>query len=217
MRHTATSGITGRVERRVIVIGASAGGVEALSRLVHGLPPDLPAPVFIVLHRPPLRRSYLAEILARAGPLPAIEAEDNVLYDDGHIYVASPDQHLLIDHERIHLSRGPSEHHHRPSINALFRSAAAAFGTRAIGVVLTGALDDGTEGLQEIKRHGGIAIVEDPEEAVFPDMPASALARVDVDFVSKLECLGPLLATIVHQPASTVALLKDDEALPGRL
>jgi two-component system, chemotaxis family, protein-glutamate methylesterase/glutaminase len=183
----------------IIVIGASAGGVEAMQRLVHALPGNLPAAVFVVLHISPRVRSYLPEILTRAGKLPALSAEDNMPIESGRVYIASPDHHLIIERDHVHASLGPREQHRRPSINVTFRSAALAYGERVIGVVLTGELDDGTFGLWEIKRRGGITMVQNPEEALFPSMPLSALREMEVDYTVNLAEMGPLLCRLATE------------------
>lgn len=187
--------------RDIIVIGASAGGIEALQKLCAALPRGLPTAFFVVLHVDPFAKSYLPQILNRTGPLKAIHAEDSAPIRQGHIYVAPPNRHLLIENGHIHLSRGPKENRHRPAINATFRSAALAYGSRVVGVVLSGALDDGTAGLWEIKRRGGIAIVQDPMEALFPDMPQSALNNVAVDYIQSVNELAPLLTRLVTEEA----------------
>src|SRR5688572_26034129 len=146
----------------VIVIGASSGGVDALREVVSQLPPDLSASVFVVLHLSPHRPSALAEILGQAGSLPAQAAEEGMPIQPGNIYVARPDHHLIVKNKIMRLTRGPQENHTRPAVDPLFRSAAVAYGTRVIGVILSGALDDGTAGLHAIKRCGGITIVQDP-------------------------------------------------------
>jgi two-component system, chemotaxis family, protein-glutamate methylesterase/glutaminase len=183
---------------RVVAIGASAGGVTALRVLVTLLPRDFPAPILVVQHignRP----SILPELLDRSGPLPAAHAEDNQPLLPGRIYVAPPDVHLTVLEDRVRLHAGPKENHTRPAIDPLFRSAALAFGTGAIGVVLTGGLDDGTSGLQAIKMCGGVAIVQDPETAEDPSMPRSALAYVQVDHCVRMEELAPLLVSLVRE------------------
>lgn len=166
----------------IIVVGASAGGVEALMTLVGGLPEDLPAAVFVVLHISPEASSVLAKILQRAGQLPAHTAEDGAPIRRGHIYTAPPDHHLLLTEQAMRVVRGPHENRHRPAIDPLFRTAALAFGPRVVDVVLSGALDDGTAGLLAIKRRGGIAIAQDPATALFPGMPQSACTYVDLDW-----------------------------------
>jgi two-component system chemotaxis response regulator CheB len=160
--------------RGVVAIGASAGGVEALSRLAAGLSVDVPFAYLIVLHVPAGAPSVLARIVDRAGPLPAVGAEDGAPLRPGHIYVAVPDRHLLVADRRVVLSQGPTENGHRPAINALFRSAAVAFGPRAIGVLLSGVLDDGVLGLAAIRSRGGATIGQSVEDAMFPALPTNA-------------------------------------------
>lgn len=188
----------------IIVVGASAGGVEALSTLVHGLPADLPAAVFIVLHLSPQSPSMLPKILQRATPLTVVSAEDHQPIRPGTIFVAPADMHLLIEEEEVRVIRGPKENRHRPAVDPLFRSAAYTYGPRVVGVVLTGSLDDGTAGLKAIKDRGGIAVVQDPEEAFYPSMPQSALNHVAVDYCLPLVEIGPLLAHLAHEPVSLV-------------
>ncbi|MBV9850942.1 MAG: chemotaxis protein CheB [Armatimonadetes bacterium] len=185
----------------IIVIGASAGGVEALAALAQGLPADLPAAVFVVLHVPAFAPSVLPAILSRKGPMPARHPSDGESIRPGHIYVAPPDHHLLVEAGRVGLSRGPTENGHRPAVDVLFRTAARAYGPRVIGVVLSGALDDGTAGLQAVKMRGGLAVVQDPEEALFSSMPRSALENVAVDQILTLAALGPALADLARTPA----------------
>jgi two-component system, chemotaxis family, protein-glutamate methylesterase/glutaminase len=190
-------------DQDIIVVGASAGGVEAVSLLVSDLPPDLPAAVFVVIHVPANAASTLPAILDRAGPLPSLPAEDWQPIESGRIYVARPDLHLLIYPGHVRTVRGPRENHARPAIDPLFRSAALAYGERVIGVVLTGALDDGTAGLAAIKRQGGIALVQDPSDALFPSMPMSAQVNVDVDHCLPLREMGAILASIVRRRATS--------------
>ena len=191
---------TGReqpLQRDVVVIGASAGGVEALARLIASLPADFPAAVLVVLHVLPGGRSVLGEILARAGRLPAATAVDGTRIELGRIYVARPDHHLLLEGDTLRLGRGPRENGHRPAIDLLFRSAAEARGPRLLGVVLTGLLDDGAAGLRVIKERGGAAVVQSPDDALYPAMPRSAIAATDVDAVVPVdqmaEAIGRLL------------------------
>ncbi|OBI85053.1 chemotaxis protein CheB [Mycobacterium sp. 1245805.9] len=160
--------------RGVVAIGASAGGVDALSRLAAGLSADLPYAYLMVLHVPAGAPSVLARIIDRSGPLPAVPAEDGARLEPGRIYVGRPDRHLLVRDHRIVLSQGPTENGHRPAINALFRSAAVAFGPRAVGVLLSGALDDGVLGLGAIRSRGGVAIGQSAEDAMFPALPTNA-------------------------------------------
>lgn len=157
------------------MIGASAGGVEALGTLVSGLPADLPAAVFVVLHVLPTGRSVLSRILERQSQLRVRPARDGEPIEHGRIYVALPDHHLLIDANRVRLTRDPSEKGHRPAVDALFRSAARAYGPRVLGIVLSGALDDGAAGLKAIGENGGGAIVQDPADALYASMPSAAL------------------------------------------
>jgi two-component system chemotaxis response regulator CheB len=204
-----------------IVVGASAGGVEALLAIAARLPAALPASVFVVLHQPPSGTSVLPALLSRAGPLPATHAEDGEHIRRGHIYVAPPDQHMLIENRRIRLARGPRENRHRPSADPLFRSAARYRRERAVGVILTGSLDDGSAGLLAIKRNGGIAIVQDPNDALFPGMPSNALAATAVDYCLRLAEIGPTLARIVTEPAggeeADVAHTSDDLEFETRI
>jgi two-component system chemotaxis response regulator CheB len=190
--------------QRIVVIGASAGGVEALSEIARGLPAGFAAPIFAVIHVPPNSRSMLPEILSRRGHLPAKHAEDRERYRAGVIYIAPPDRHMLIQRDTIRLVRSPRENRHRPAIDPLFRSAAAAHGAAVIGVVLTGSLDDGTAGLLAIKEQGGIAIVQDPADAIHSSMPQSALENVDVDFKLPVREISRKLVDVVRQkiPAS---------------
>ncbi|MCY1046446.1 chemotaxis protein CheB [Corallococcus sp. bb12-1] len=189
----------------IIVIGASTGGVEALSRLVGSLPVDLPAAVLVVLHVAPHRRSYLPEILSRSGPLPAHHPQHGEPLKVGHIYVAPNDRHLLVEAGHVKVVKGPRENGHRPAVDSLFRSAAAAYGPRVVGVVLTGALDCGTAGLFAVKREGGLAVVQEPQDAFFPDMPRSALEFVKVDHCVPLVELAPLLRRLASTPAPSRA------------
>jgi two-component system chemotaxis response regulator CheB len=179
----------------VVVIGASAGGVEALRNLVRALPGDFAAPLLVVLHVPASGTSVLPEILDRAGPLRARHAEDGGEIENGRIYIAPPNRHLLIDGGRLALTQGPRENGHRPAIDPLFRSAALAFGSSSAGVVLSGTLDDGTAGLHAIKQAGGATLVQDPDEALYASMPSSAIAYVRPDYVQPI---ADLAATLVR-------------------
>jgi len=190
------------VKRDIIVIGASAGGLQALSALLGKLPKDFQAPVFVVWHISPNHRSILPEVLSRAGKLPATHAVDGEPIRPGRIYVAPPAYHLVLEVDRVRLTKGPKENRSRPAVDTLFRSAAYAFGRRVIGVVLTGALDDGTAGLWSIKDRDGIAIVQDPEEAENPSMPASAKQHVEIDYCIPI---AQIAETLIHLTGAQAA------------
>lgn len=182
---------------KIIVIGVSAGGVNALQILVRLLPANLQSAVFVVMHMSPDGPGLLPQILNAAGSLSASFGKDGEQFLMGRIYVAPPDHHMLIEApDVIRVTRGPKENRFRPAIDPLFRSAALAFGARVAGVILTGKLDDGTAGLAAVKRRGGIAIVQDPIEAFAPSMPRSALRHVTVDHCVVLEKMAPLLAAL---------------------
>lgn len=183
--------------RHILVIGASAGGVDALRRLTGALPRDLPASVFIVLHVG--ERTRLPEILNAASGLPAGAAVDGEAIEPGRIYVAPPGRHLLLHDGHVMLGRGPRENHARPAIDPLFRSAACTFGGAVIGVVLTGALGDGAAGLEAVKRCGGVTVVQDPADAVAPEMPRAVLRRIDVDHCLPVDDMGTLLVRLVGE------------------
>lgn len=185
----------------VIVMGASAGGVNAILELAPALPRGFPAPILFVQHIG-AHRSELWKLVSARGPNAAVTASDGDVPRPGTIHIAPPDQHMLLDGPVIRLSRGPKEHHARPAIDPLFRSAALDYGPRAIGVVLTGMLDDGSAGLRAIKDCGGTAVVQDPADAHAPSMPQSALAYVDADHVVPLAALGPLLYALARRPAT---------------
>lgn len=177
-------------------MGTSAGGIEALRTIVAGLPKDLPASIFIVMHTGADSPGILDRILQRTSNLPTITAQDKEQIQSSCIYVAPPDQHLMIEPDRICLSRGPKENRFRPAIDPLFRSAAQVYGPRVIGVILTGGLDDGTAGLWSIKQLGGTAVVQDPNDALFPSMPINALRYVNVDYTVPLAQIAPLLVEL---------------------
>ena len=179
--------------RDIIVVGASAGGLEAIRTLIRGLPENLPATLFIVIHTSPEGPGLLSEILGKIAPLSVTTATDGERIVSGHIYVAPPDFHLTLGEGRIRLTRGPREHRFRPAVDPLFRSAAEQYGPRVIGIVMSGNLADGTHGLMVIKQRGGVAIVQDPHEAMVPAMPQSAVDRVKVDFVLSAAEMAPAL------------------------
>jgi two-component system chemotaxis response regulator CheB len=184
----------------VLVMGASAGGIDALSRIASQLPSDLPAAVFVVLHVSAGATSALPAILSRRGPLVAKHPQSGEATRPGQIYVAPPDHHLILEPGRVVLSRGPRENRVRPAIDVLFRSAGVVYGPRVIGVVLSGYLDDGAAGLVAIKRHGGLAVVQDPADAQCPGMPRAALEVVEPDHVMRIDDAGPLIERLVRTP-----------------
>lgn len=186
--------------RDIIVIGASAGGVESLAEFVAELPEDLAAAVFVCIHFPQFGTSVLPQILNRAGPLTAVDASDGAEIVAGRINVAPPDYHLLFEGNRMRLVRGPKEHGVRPSIDPMFRSAAINYGRRVIGVILTGTLDDGTSGLMAVKRHGGVAVVQNPASAPFPSMPESAIKHDAVDHGADHDDIPALLVELTSAP-----------------
>lgn len=189
-------------KRNIVVIGASAGGVEALCELTKKLPKAFDASVFVVMHIG--SQSVLAEVLTHCGNLPAIPAQHNKPYKRGCIYVAPSQHHLAIKNGVTMLSRGPRENGHRPAIDVLFRSAARAHRAKVVGVVLSGGRDDGTAGLYSIKARGGIAIVQDPSEAAVASMPQSALDAVDVDFCLPLDQIAEILVQLVNGNATNI-------------
>lgn len=184
-----------------IVIGTSAGGVQALCELVSKLPPSLKAAIFIVLHIPRHSPSLLPSILSRQSRLPVTHAQSGEEIKLGRIYVAPPDQHLLIEDGYMKLVHGPRENLHRPSIDALFRSAARAAGLRTVGVVLTGTRDDGKAGMRAIQKMGGATVVQDPRDATFPGLPLNIINEIDVDYTVPLVEIPPLLVHLTQRAA----------------
>jgi two-component system, chemotaxis family, protein-glutamate methylesterase/glutaminase len=192
----------GQIFRDIVVIGASAGGVEALDRLVAGLEPELPAAIFVVLHLPATGNSMLPQILARAGKLPASAPTDCERPERGHIYVAPPDRHMLLVGQRVRLSGGPRENGHRPAVDPLFRSAARTYGPRVIAIVLSGNLDDGAAGARLVKERGGIVLAQDPQDALYPDMPAHTAEVTGVDAVVPAEAMPALIGQLLEEPVA---------------
>jgi two-component system chemotaxis response regulator CheB len=206
----------------VITIGASAGGVEVLLNLVGDLPRDLPAALFVVVHRPPTEADRLPELLSSRGPLQAHHPLHTERIERGKIYVAPPDNQLLLRPGSVEVVRGPRENGHRPAVDPLFRTASAAYGSRVIGVVLSGYQDCGTAGMMSIKARGGVSVVQSPESAQAPEMPTSVLQRVPVDHIVHPPELGSLLVRLAREPAGpaaqpdpVVSRLEGD--LPGEL
>ncbi|HYX16664.1 MAG TPA: chemotaxis protein CheB [Nostoc sp.] len=190
------------LKQNVIVIGTSAGGLKALGAMLSALPADIDAVFFIVQHLAADKPSILPQILTDVGSLPASHPADGEPIQTGRIYVAPPDYHLLVNQGLMRVVRGPQENRFRPAIDTLFRSAAHAYGTRVVGVILTGYLDDGTVGLQAIKKRGGVAIVQDPKEAEYPSMAKSALRYVKVDYCLPLAEIPDLLVRLSKEPAA---------------
>ena len=189
-------------DHRVVVIGASAGGVEALIEVIPKLPPTFAAPICVVLHIPADSPNLLASILARRATLKVVDASNGAKLKSGTVYIAQPDRHLTIESDRtLRLTRGPRENRHRPAIDPLFRSAALTYGSGAVGVILTGSLDDGTAGLLALKRVGGLAVVQSPQDAMYAGMPQSAVENVDhLDFVVSLAEIPEVLDRCLKMP-----------------
>ena len=186
--------------RNIIVMGASSGGVEALRKIIGELPGDLPASVFVVLHIPQDSPSMLPEILSRAGRLEARHPMNGEGIAMGTIYVAPPDRHMLIAGGTIRLDKGPRENGHRPAVDPLFTSAAISFGPRVIGVILSGSGDDGAAGLHFVKDRGGLAVVQEPADSIFPNMPGAALLAVAVDACAPAAEIPRILVDMVRSP-----------------
>jgi two-component system, chemotaxis family, protein-glutamate methylesterase/glutaminase len=193
------------LRKDIIVVGGSAGGVEALGLLVEGLPHDLDAAVLAVIHVPPHSPGRLVEILQRRTALRVSWAQDGCAIEPGHVYIAPPDHHLIVDDGRMRLTQSAPEHHNRPAIDPLFRSSALAYGAHEIGVVLSGRLDDGTAGLHAVKELRGTTVVQDPADALHPDMPRNALAGTAVDYVVPASELGALLGRLVAESPDELA------------
>ena len=182
----------------IIVVGASAGGFEAIKALVAGLPKDLPAAVLIVWHMSPDVRGVLPQVLNRLDGMGAAHGFDGEKMEEGRIYVAPPDRHLLIEPGQIRVTRGPKENRFRPAVDPLFRSAALHYGPNVIGVILSGALDDGTSGLWTVKQRGGVAVVQDPADAEFPSMPENAIRGAAPDHVVPVAEMPGLLVKLLN-------------------
>ncbi|MFL0240154.1 MULTISPECIES: chemotaxis protein CheB [Mycobacteriaceae] len=198
--------------RGVVAVGASAGGVEALTQMAAELPADLPMAVLVVLHMPIDAPSVLARILDRAGPLPAAAATNGEELESGRLHVCVPNRHLMIDDHRTLVTRGPTENGHRPAINALFRSAAITFGPRAIGVLLSGVLDDGVSGLKAIQSRGGATIAQTPDDALFPGLPSAALESGVADYEVRATDVGVLLKQL-SEHVSEEPIMEPDPGL----
>lgn len=187
-------------KQRLVVVGASAGGVETLQQLVSHLPEEIPGTIFIVNHVYPYAKSVLPEILTRAGVLPAKHPVDREIFQPGHIYIAPPNHHMLIEGDHIRLTEGPKENRHRPAIDPLFRSAAREHQSKVIGIILSGTLDDGVLGMVAINTYGGTTICQSPEEAIFPEMPENVLEELDVDYVMPVKQIAGQLVYLMQHP-----------------
>ena len=198
--------------QNIIVVGASAGGFEALKTLAAGLPKDLPAAVLIVWHISPDVRGILPQVLSRLTELPVSHAFDGEEILDGRIYIAPPDRHLIVEPGRVRVTRGPRENRFRPAVDPLFRSAALHYGPQVIGVILSGALDDGSSGLWTVKLRGGKAVVQDPWDAEVPSMPENAIRAVSVDHVVSVAEMPALLVRLVHEAENRAGARPNGEA-----
>lgn len=190
--------------RDIIVIGGSAGATAALQQILGRFPLDLPAAVFVVLHIPAQGIGILSTVASAAGKLPVRQARDGMVIENGNIYLAAPDHHLLIHDNHVRLGRGPRENMARPAIDPLFRSAALQFGPRVIGVILSGFLSDGAAGLNAIKRCGGITLVQDPRDAISNEMPLRALEETTVDLCVSGARMGDVLADLARESPGAV-------------
>lgn len=198
-------------KRNIIVIGASAGGLEALKKIVQSLPPGMDASIFIVWHMSPDVRGIMPDILNKLNTIYAAHAIDREPIKPNRIYVAPPDHHLLIEEGWVRVTRGPKENHFRPAVDPLFRSAAYTYGNRVIGVILSGALDDGTAGLWRIKHNGGVAIVQEPADAEVPSMPENALREVEIDLCVPATDIAALLIKLSSEEVTgDTAAMRDE-------
>jgi two-component system, chemotaxis family, protein-glutamate methylesterase/glutaminase len=192
-----------RIKRNVIVIGGSAGGIEVLLEVLRELPPSFPAAIAVVLHRSPHGSGHLASVLGRRSALPVSDAEAGMPFTQGRIYLAPSDHHMTVRAGRIGLNRGPREHGTRPSIDALFHSAADVYGRRVAALLLSGGGDDGVEGMIAIKAKHGLSFVQDPKESSMPFMPMNALLYDNVDAVLPVPSMGAMLMALATGRAIT--------------
>lgn len=198
----------------IVVMGGSAGAIEALKEILAGLPRDLPAAVFVVVHISPTAPSALSAILARVAQLPVRRPVDSECYEVSHVYVALPDQHLVLEGDRIGLTRGPRENRSRPSVDVLFRSAARAAGDRVVGVLLSGNLDDGAVGMAEIKARGGVTIVQDPADAAASGMPEATMRLIRPDRVLAATAIADAIVQAVDGGIAPTPQTDDDPPDP---
>jgi two-component system, chemotaxis family, protein-glutamate methylesterase/glutaminase len=202
------------LQRDIVVIGASAGGLKPARRLLSALPSDFPASIFLTLHTSAQAPGLLAEILDAAGPLLARFPSDGEIIQEGRVYVAPVDHHMLVDPGKVVVVRGPKENRFRPAIDPLFRSAAVHYGPRVIGVILSGMLDDGAAGLVAVRQCGGVAIVQDPREAEFPDMILNAQAAAAPQHCVPVAEMASLIAKLVKE---NVKMPTDESTTAARL
>lgn len=201
-----------------VVIGASAGGMAALKELVAQFPEDFPAPVFIVNHMgADTTGEALLRVLNESSRLTCKHGQDRHSFQNGHIYLAPSDQHMLLVKDQILITKGARENRSRPAIDPLFRSAAVAYGNRVIGVILTGYLDDGTSGMMAIKRCGGVCIAQDPEDAAYPDMPQSVIANVGADYCLPIAGMGALLCELVKRELPESQPVPEDIVIEAKI
>lgn len=187
--------------RDIVVVGASAGGITAIKNLIGSLKDDFKGTIFIVLHVPPYSETQLPQILSNVGPLKAVLAKNGEEFQSGMIYVAPNDHHMLLEEGKISVQKGPKENRFRPSIDALFRSAAYVYGSRVIGVILSGLLDDGVSGLWTIKQQGGLVLIQTPDDAEQPQLPINVLDYVEPDYKLSAIDMGPLISGLITEPA----------------
>lgn len=199
--------------RNIVVIGASAGGVEALQDFFRSLPADTPAAFLVVLHIPAHTPSQLDRVLSAVTRMPVVVACNAQSLEPGIVYVAQADRHLMLDDHGVRVTRGPKECRVRPAVDVLFRSAASSYGERVIGVVLSGALDDGTAGLWAIKDANGLALAQSPAQAVYDSMPRSAIAHVATDFVGTVEELAVYISGVVGGAVVQTPVRSDRHAI----
>lgn len=204
--------------KNVILIGASAGGFNAIIQLVKKIPANIPAAIFVIMH---LGKQSMPEVivqqLEKVTRFTCSIPTNGIKIKAGHLYLAPKDSHMLVTRGVIHITKGPHENRWRPSIDVLFRSAAAAYDSKVIGIVLSGMMDDGTSGMSAIKRSGGICIVQEPLEAEFPDMPRNVLNKVDVDYQVSVNDMGYILDDLSAKPEGPAHAIPEDIQLEGRI
>jgi two-component system, chemotaxis family, protein-glutamate methylesterase/glutaminase len=198
--------VSSTLNRRVFVLGASAGGIETMRELLRLLPQDFPAPILLVIHTPADSPGLLAKVLQRESRMLVVNAEDGRKIQGARVYVAPPNFHLLLQGDRMRLMNGPVENRHRPAIDPLFRTAAKTLGAATVGMILSGYLDDGCAGLFRIKTAGGTTIVQSPDDALVPDMPRNAIERVHPDYVVPVTELAPLMSRLAETEVQTQAV-----------